>query len=285
MPEILGETDSVLRLYLNDIAAADTTPLSREREAALAAHIRAGDAQARNKLVLANLRFVIEVAKSYQNRGLPLSDLIAAGNLGLISAAERFDGTRGYKFITYAVWWIRQSILVTVAGDVRTVPLPLHKVALLKNISKVSDHLRQRLEDEPDVEAIATELDVPAEEIREALLSARTVHSLDEPFAENEEDNLLNTLTDAHQEAPDADLLRASVHQQVKAELLRLNQREQQILSLYFGLDGEESLTLEGISKLMNLTRERIRQIKEQALRKLRHPTRRQHLRALVEEV
>ena len=283
MPELLSETESVLRLYFNDIAEADTTPLSREREAALAAHIKAGDVQARNALVQANLRYVIEVAKSYQNRSLPLSDLIAAGNLGLMTAAERFDATRGCKFITYAVWWIRQSIQQALAEHVRTVRLPGHKMSLLRSIYRVTERLRQRLEEEPDVEALAAELKLPVQEIKETLRCARPVQSLDEPF-EEEDECLLDTLTDAAQEAPDAELLRASDRHQVAAELLRLNQRQHDVLRLYFGLDGNEALTLEQIGRLLGVTRERVRQIREEALDRLRNPSRRQELRAVAEQ-
>jgi len=280
--ELLNDEESTLRLYFDDIA--ESKPLSREKEVELAARIKEGDMQARDELVQANLRFVIDVAKNYQNRGLSLSDLISAGNLGLLTAAERFDGTKGYKFISYAVWWIKQSILQTIAEHARTVRLPLNKLSLLKDISKVSRRLGQGRESEPDVEEIAAELDVPAAEILDTMLSARTVRSLDEAFEEDDERSLLNILADTSQEAPDTDVLRDSAREQLENVLDSLDDRELRIIRLYFGLDGNEALTLEQIGGLMNLTRERVRQLKERALGKLRHPTRYHALLALVDE-
>ena len=285
MSKILGDRESDLRYYLNDVAMTRFEPLSREREVALASRIKKGDLQARNELVQANLRFVISVAKNYQHRGLPFSDLISAGNLGLITAAERFDGAKGHKFISYAVWWIRQSILTTLADHSRTVRLPLNKVGLLRDISKAARHLGQELEEEPDAEAIAAELGLPTQEVQEALLNARTVFSLDQAFHEDDEpNNRLKVLTDGHQEAPDALALRASAREHLERVLSNLDEREQRILCLYLGLDGEEGLTLEAIGKQMGVTRERIRQIKDQALSKLRHPSRRQDLESLITE-
>ncbi len=280
--ELLNDEESTLRLYFDDIA--ESKPLSREKEVELAARIKEGDIGARDELVQANLRFVIDVAKNYQNRGLSLSDLISAGNLGLLTAAERFDGTKGYKFISYAVWWIKQSILQTIAEHARTVRLPLNKLSLLKDISKASRRLGQGRESEPDVEEIAAELDVPAEEILDTMLSARTVRSLDEAFEEDDERSLLNILADTSQEAPDTDVLRDSAREQLESVLSSLDDRELRIIRLYFGLDGNEALTLEQIGGLMNLTRERVRQLKERALGKLRHPTRYHALLALVDE-
>jgi RNA polymerase primary sigma factor len=279
--ELLNDEESTLRLYFDDIA--ESKPLSREKEVELAARIKEGNMQARDELVQANLRFVIDVAKNYQNRGLSLSDLISAGNLGLLTAAERFDGTKGYKFISYAVWWIKQSILQTIAEHARTVRLPLNKLSLLKDISKVSRRLGQGRESEPDVEEIAAELDVPAEEILDTMLSARTVRSLDEAFEEDDERSLLNILADTSQEAPDTDVLRDSAREQLESVLNSLDDRELRIIRLYFGLDGNEALTLEQIGGLMNLTRERVRQLKERALGKLRHPARYHALLALVD--
>lgn len=277
MQEILSDEESTLRLYFDDIA--ESRPLSREREVELAARIKDGDLGARDELVQANLRFVIDVAKNYQNRGLSLSDLISAGNLGLLTAAERFDGTKGYKFISYAVWWIKQSILQTIAEHARTVRLPLNKLSLLKDISKVSRRLGQGRESDPGIEEIARELDVPAEEVLETMLSARTVRSLDEAFEEDDERSLLNILADSSQATPDADILRESAREQLEGVLNSLDERELRIIRLYFGLDGNEALTLEQIGGLMGLTRERVRQLKERALSKLRSPARAQPLR------
>ncbi len=283
MQEVFSDEESTLRLYFDDIAASK--PLSREREVELAARIQQGDLQARDELVQANLRFVIDVAKNYQNRGLSLSDRISAGNLGLLTAAERFDGTKGFKFISYAVWWIRQSIQQTIAEHVRTVRLPLNKLSLLKDISKVSRRLGQGRESEPGVEEIAAELKVSAAEVRDTLLSARTVRSLDEAVGEDDERSLLNTLADTRQAAPDTDVLRESAREQLENVLNSLDDRELRIIRLYFGLDGNEALTLEQIGGLFNLTRERVRQLKERALGKLRHPARASALLALVGEV
>jgi RNA polymerase primary sigma factor len=280
--EILSDEENTLRLYFDDIA--DSTPLSREKEVELSALIKEGDIRARDELVQANLRFVIDVAKNYQNRGLSLSDLISAGNVGLLTAAERFDGTKGYKFISYAVWWIKQSILQTIAEHARTVRLPLNKLSLLKDISKASRKLGQGREKEPAIEEIAAELEVSAQEVLETMLSARSVRSLDESFEEDDERSLLNILADNNQETPDNDVLQSSARAQLEEVLESLDERELRIIRLYFGLDGTESLTLEQIGGLMGLTRERVRQLKERALGKLRHPTRYQALLALVDE-
>ena len=282
MQEILSDEENTLRLYFDDIA--DSRPLSREREVELSARIQEGDMQARDELVQANLRFVIDVAKNYQNRGLSLSDLISAGNVGLLTAAERFDGTKGYKFISYAVWWIKQSILQTIAEHARTVRLPLNKLSLLKDISKASRRLCQGRESEPGIEEIAAELDVPAEEVLETMLSARSVRSLDESFEEDDERSLLNILADNTQATPDDNVLHTSARTQLEEVLESLDERELRIIRLYFGLDGSEALTLEQIGGLMGLTRARVRQLKERALGKLRHPTRYQALLALVDE-
>ncbi len=284
MYEIQSDRENTLRSYFDDIATS--TPLSREREVELSARIQEGDMGARDELVQANLRFVIDVAKHYQNRGLSLADLIGAGNLGLMTAAERFDGTRGYKFISYAVWWIRQSIIQTLAEHVRTVRLPLNKVNLLKDISKASHRLGQgRDGGEPALEDIAAEMDVPTEVVTDAVLSARPVTSLDDTFENDDKRSLLNLLADTSQDAPDAGVMRDSARIHLEHVLESLEEREQRIIRLYFGLDGKEALTLEEIGSLIGVTRERVRQIKERALGRLRHPSRHQSLKALEEEV
>ena len=283
MHETLSDKENILRLYFDDIA--ESRPLSREREVELAARIQEGHRDARDELVQANLRFVIDVAKNYQNRGLSLADLISAGNVGLLTAAERFDGTKGYKFISYAVWWIKQSILQSIAEHARTVRLPMNKVSLLKDISKTARRLGQGREGEPDVEEIAQELDVSAEEVRETLLSARAVRSLDEAFTEDDERSLLNILADPQQASPDTEVLSASARAQLESVLINLDERELRIIRLYFGLDGHEALTLEQIGSLIGVTRERVRQLKERALSRLRHPSRHQSLKTLTEDV
>jgi RNA polymerase primary sigma factor len=282
MPATLNDEESTLRLYFDDIA--DSTPLSREKEVELAALIKDGDMVARDQLVQANLRFVIDVAKNYQNRGLSLSDLISAGNVGLMTAAERFDGTKGYKFISYAVWWIKQSILQTIAEQARTVRLPLNKLSLLKDISKASKRLGQGRAGDPNIEEIARELDLTPDEIRDTMLSARSVRSLDESFEDDDERSLLSLLADHSQDLPDNDVLRNSARNQLDEVLHSLDERELSIIRRYFGLDGNEALTLEQIGGLMNLTRERVRQLKERALGKLRHPTRYESLLSLVDD-
>ena len=270
-----------LQLYFDDIA--DSKPLSRQREVELSTRIRDGDMHARDELVHANLRFVIDVATHYQGRGLPLADLISAGNVGLMTAADRFDGTKGFKFISYAVWWIKQSILQTIAEHARTVRLPMNRVSLLNDISQTSRRLGQGREAEPGIEEIAAELEIPAEEVLLTMLSARAVRSLDETFEADDERNLLNTLTDTTQVNPDADVLCESAKDQLESVLNSLNQRELRIIRLYYGLDGE-ALTLEQIGDLMGVTRERVRQIKERALSCLRHPSRHRVLRTLAED-
>jgi RNA polymerase primary sigma factor len=271
--------DNNLQAYFNEVST--TKPLVREKERELADRAREGDETARDELVQANLLFVISIARKYQNRGLTLAELISAGNMGLMTAVDRFDPSRGFKFISYAVWWIRQSILQSLAEDVRTVHLPLNKVNLLHKISRMSQRLSGEREDEPDLEEIAVALDVSIEEVRETVLSGRKAQSLDKEFEEDDERSLMKTLVDVSQESPDANILRTATQRQLKHVLDSLDDREQRIVRLYFGLDGNEPLTLEQIGALMDLTRERIRQIKERAFSKLRHPSRHSELRAL----
>ncbi|MCE2450611.1 MAG: RNA polymerase sigma factor RpoD/SigA [Candidatus Latescibacteria bacterium] len=239
--EVLNDEDNTLRLYFDDIA--DSRPLSRQREVELSARIQDGDMAARDELVQANLRFVIDVAKKYQNRGLSLEDLISAGNVGLLTAAERFDGTKGYKFISYAVWWIKQSILQTIAEHARTVRLPLNKLSLLKDISRAVRKLGQGRESEPDVEEIAAELGLPTEEVLDTMLSARSVRSLDESFEDDDDRSLLSLLADDNQATPDSDVLQNSARAHLEEALASLEDRELRIIRLYFGLDGSQALT------------------------------------------
>ena len=278
----LHDEESTLRLYFDDIA--ESTPLSREREVELADKIKNGDMRARDEMIRANLRFVVDVAKKYQNRGLSLSDLISAGNVGLMTAATRFDGTKGYKFISYAVWWIKQSILQTIAEHARTVRLPLNKLSLLKDISKASRKLGQGRETEPHVEEIAKELDMAPQDVLDTMLHARTVRSLDESFEEDDERSLMNILRDDNQATPDMHVMETAARNQLDEVLESLDEREFRIIRLYFGLDGNESMTLEEIGGTMNLTRERVRQLKERALGKLRHPQRYQALLAICDD-
>lgn len=263
--------------YLAEIA--NSSPLSTAEEVELARKIKQGDERARNRLVEANLRFVVSVAKAYQNRGVPLADLISAGNMGLITAAERFDEDKGFKFISYAVWWIRQAILQTLAEQSRTVRLPLNKIGLLYKISKASRLLQQERTDDPKPEEIAAQLDLPVAEIKETLMCGRSVRSLDATFKEEEDHSLLNILPDERQESPENQVIRGCLRGQIDSALCGLVRREAEILKLYFGLDGEEPMALDQIGAHFGLTRERVRQIKEKALHRLRHPSRSDQLR------
>jgi RNA polymerase primary sigma factor len=271
------DMEDSLGSYLAEIA--HSKPLSAAEEVELARKIKHGNEEARNRLVEANLRFVVSVAKEYQNRGVPLADLISAGNMGLITAAERFDEDKGFKFISYAVWWIRQAILQTLAEQSRTVRLPLNKIGLLYKISKASRLLQQERADDPNPEEIAEQLDVPVEEIKETLMCGRSVRSLDATFREEEDHSLLDVLPDERQESPENQVMRGCLRGQIDMALGSLVGREAEILRLYFGLDGEEPMTLDQIGARFGLTRERVRQIKEKALHRLRHPSRCDQLR------
>lgn len=259
---------------------AHSKPLSAAEEVDLARRIKAGDDYARNRLVESNLRFVVSVAKDYQNRGVPLADLISAGNMGLITAAERFDEEKGFKFISYAVWWIRQAILQTLAEQARTVRLPLNKIGLLYKISKASRLLQQERADDPNPEDIATQLEVSVDEVKETILCGRSVRSLDAAFKEEDDHNLLDVLTDDRQESPENLVMRGCLRGHIDSALDSLVGREAEIIKLYFGLEGEEPMTLDQIGTRYGLTRERVRQIKEKALLRLRHPSRCDQLRS-----
>ena len=274
----IWDMEDALGSYLSEIASS--TPLSASDEIELARRIKEGDEEARNGLVEANLRFVVSVAKEYQNKGVPLADLVSAGNMGLITAAERFDENKGFKFISYAVWWVRQAILQTLAEQSRTVRLPLNKVGLLYKISKASRVIRQERADEPEPEEIAQELEVSVDEVKDTLLSGRSVRSLDASFQEEDEQSLLDVLPDDSQESPEMDVIRDCMRGQIEDALSGLVNREAEIIRLYFGLKGEEPMTLDQIGARFCLTRERVRQIKEKALLRLRHPSRSERLRA-----
>ncbi len=283
MAGITIQDSESLDLYLRDISSSK--PLSGPEEIELARLIKKGNQRARDQLVSANLRFVVSVAREYQNHGVPLSDLISAGNVGLMTAAERFDGARGFKFISYAVWWIRQAIHQSLAQDSRVVRLPINRIDLLHNISKISRELRQNTEKEPEPEVIAKELGVSEEMVKDTMMRARDVWSLDASFKEDDDHSLMNILPDTSQQAPDTEVVEDSVKIQVEEVLESLDAREQEVLRLYFGLGDDEPMTLEEIGVRFNLTRERVRQIKEKALRRLRHPRRRVLLEPLMEPV
>ncbi|HEY6626816.1 MAG TPA: RNA polymerase sigma factor RpoD/SigA [Ignavibacteriaceae bacterium] len=263
--------------YFHDIGKV--TLLTAEQEIELAIKIRQGDAEALEKLTKANLRFVVSVAKQYQNQGLSLGDLINEGNLGLIKAARRFDETRGFKFISYAVWWIRQSIMQALAEQSRIVRLPLNRVGALNRIGKAYSNLEQEYEREPSSEELAEELQMNVEEVSEAMtLSAKHV-SMDAPFSNSEENRLLDVLENPDEPSPDNILMDESLKEEVERALSKLSAREAEVIKLYFGFDVDEPLTLEEIGEKFNLTRERVRQIKEKAIRRLRNTTRSKELK------
>lgn len=270
--QITNRESQSLDKYLQEIGKVDL--LTPDEEVDLAKRIREGDQLALEKLTKANLRFVVSVAKQYQNQGLSLGDLINEGNLGLIKAAQRFDETRGFKFISYAVWWIRQSILQALAEQSRIVRLPLNRVGSLNKISKTFSELEQRFEREPSPDELAEVLEVTTAEVVDTMkISGRHV-SMDAPFVQGEENSLLDVLENDSEEKPDTGLMNDSLRREVQRALSTLTQREADVITLYFGLNGEHAMTLEEIGEKFNLTRERVRQIKEKAIRRLRHTSR-----------
>ena len=254
--------------YLNEISKVSM--IDAQEEVELARRIREGDQAALEKLVNANLRFVVSVSKQYQNQGLSLPDLINEGNLGLIKAAKRFDETRGFKFISYAVWWIRQSILQALADQSRIVRLPLNKVGSLGRITQASARLEQELEREPTPQEIAESLEISLSEVENALRSSGRHLSIDAPLAEGEDNTLLGVLDQNDEPNPDMLLLNESLQNEINRVISTLSDKERDVLKYYFGLDGNAAHTLEDISEKVGLTRERVRQIKEKALRRLR---------------
>ncbi|MBL7875469.1 MAG: RNA polymerase sigma factor RpoD/SigA, partial [Cyclobacteriaceae bacterium] len=270
--QITNRESQSLDKYLQEIGKVDL--LTPDEEVELAKRIKEGDQIALEKLTKANLRFVVSVAKQYQNQGLSLGDLINEGNLGLIKAAQRFDETRGFKFISYAVWWIRQSILQALAEQSRIVRLPLNRVGSLNKISKTFSELEQKFEREPSPEELAEVLEVTTAEVVDTMkISGRHV-SMDAPFVQGEENSLLDVLENDSEETPDSGLMTDSLRREVQRALSTLTQRESDVITLYFGLNGEHAMTLEEIGEKFNLTRERVRQIKEKAIRRLRHTSR-----------
>jgi RNA polymerase primary sigma factor len=271
-----------LDIYLHEI---NRTPLlTREEERALAKRIRTGDQGALDGLVRANLRFVVSIAKQYANQGLSLEDLINEGNLGLIKAAHRFDEERGFKFISYAVWWIRQAMLQSLAEHSRIVRLPLNRAGTLYRIGKVSRQLDQELGRAPSPDEIAARLKISPQEVEDTMVIANTHVSLDDPYSSDKDDTaLVDYLTDETQTSPDEDTYASALSGDLERALGTLSDRERRILSMYFGLGGEEPMTLEDIGKRLKLTRERIRQIKEKAIQRLRHSTRAKYLQGYIE--
>ena len=276
---ITNRESQSLDKYLQEISKIDL--ITADEEVKLARRIKEGDQMALEKLTKANLRFVVSVAKQFQHKNFSLGDLINEGNLGLIKAAQRFDETRGFKFISYAVWWIRQSIMQAIAEQSRIVRLPLNRVGALNKISKIFAELEQKYEREPSPEELAEVLDISTTEVvRNMRISGRQV-SVDAPFVSGEENNLLDLLENDH-ETPDTGLMVDSLQREVKRALSKLTQRESEVIAFYFGLNGEHSMTLEEIGEKFNLTRERVRQIKEKATLRLRHSSRSKVLRTYL---
>ncbi|HEX04235.1 MAG TPA: RNA polymerase sigma factor RpoD/SigA [Bacteroidetes bacterium] len=269
-----------LEKYLQEIGEYDL--LKTHEEIELAQAIREGSKEALEKLTKANLRFVVSVAKQYQNQGLSLGDLINEGNLGLIKAAERFDETRGFKFISYAVWWIRQSILQALAEQSRVVRLPLNRVGALNKIGKAYSALEQKYEREPNADEIAKKLDMTATEVTDTLKMSGRHLSMDAPFNQGEDNRLLDILHNNQEPPPDNELMADSLKREIEQALASLSPREAEVIRLYFGLNIDQPLTLEEIGVKFSLTRERVRQIKEKAIRRLRHASRSKALRAYL---
>lgn len=270
--QITNREQHSLDKYLTEISKLDM--ISVDQEVELAQRIREGDQLALQKLAKANLRFVVSVAKQYQNHGMTLGDLINEGNVGLIRAAARFDEKRGFKFISYAVWWIRQAIMQAIAEQSRTVRLPLNRVASLNKIAKATAALEQTFEREPSVEELAAALEMTVGEVEDnKRISGRSV-SVDAPLSQSEDGSLLDLLADKNQDTPDQHLIVNSLKQEISRSLETLTSRESEIIISYFGLQGSQPMTLEEIADKFSLTRERVRQIKEKATRKLRSSSR-----------
>ena len=268
---ITNRESASLDKYLQEIGKEDL--ITVEEEVELAQRIRKGDQKALEKLTRANLRFVVSVAKQYQNQGLSLPDLINEGNLGLIKAAEKFDETRGFKFISYAVWWIRQSILQALAEQSRIVRLPLNQVGSLNKINKAFSRFEQEHERRPSPEELAETLDLPAEKVADTLRVSGRHISVDAPFVEGEDNSLLDVLVNDDSPVADKTLINESLSTEVERALATLTERERDIIRLFFGINCQE-MTLEEIGEKFGLTRERVRQIKEKAIRRLRHSSR-----------
>jgi len=278
--QVTNRETASLDKYLQEIGKVDL--ITADMEVELAQRIKAGDQIALEKLTKANLRFVVSVAKQYQNQGLTLPDLINEGNLGLIKAAKRFDETRGFKFISYAVWWIRQSILQALAEQSRIVRLPLNKIGSINKINKTFARLEQENERPPSAEEIAKELDMTISDVKESMKNAGRHVSMDAPLIEGEDSNLYDVLNSGESPNPDRSLL----HESLKVEILRaletLTPREADVVKLYFGLGDAHPMTLEEIGETFDLTRERVRQIKEKAIRRLKHTSRSKILRTYL---
>jgi len=270
--QVTNRETASLDKYLQEIGKVDL--ITAEEEVELAQKIKAGDQRALEKLTTANLRFVVSVAKQYQNQGLTLPDLINEGNLGLIKAAQRFDETRGFKFISYAVWWIRQSILQALAEQSRVVRLPLNKIGSINKIKKAFAHLEQAHERPPSPDEIAKELDMTINDVKESMKNSGRSVSMDAPLMEGEDYNMYDVVRSGESPNPDEALLNESLRTEIERALETLTPREADVIRLYFGLADQRPMTLEEIGQTFDLTRERVRQIKEKAVRRLKHISR-----------
>ncbi len=278
--QVTNRETASLDKYLQEIGKVEL--ISAEEEVELAQRIKQGDKIALEKLTKANLRFVVSVAKQYQNQGLSLPDLINEGNLGLIKAAQRFDETRGFKFISYAVWWIRQSILQALAEQSRIVRLPLNKIGSINKINKTYAKLEQEFEREPNAEEIAEVLDITEQEVKESMKNAGRHISMDAPLVQDEDNTMYDVLKSEEAPTPETELLYESLRKEIDRAISTLTQREQDVVRLYFGLNGSHPMTLEEIGEKFDLTRERVRQIKEKAIRRLKHTSRSKILKSYL---
>jgi len=278
--QVTNRETASLDKYLQEIGKVEL--ITAEEEVNLAQRIKQGDRAALEKLTKANLRFVVSVSKQYQNQGLSLPDLINEGNLGLIKAAQRFDETRGFKFISYAVWWIRQSILQALAEQSRIVRLPLNKIGSINKINKAYAKLEQEFEREPNAEEIAEILEVTENEVKESLKNAGRHISMDAPLIQDEDNTMYDVLRSEEAITPETELLYESLRKEIDRAISTLTAREADVIRLYFGLNGSHPMTLEEIGEKFDLTRERVRQIKEKAIRRLKHTSRSKILKSYL---
>lgn len=278
--QVTNRETASLDKYLQEIGKVEL--ITAEEEVELAQRIKQGDRTALEKLTKANLRFVVSVSKQYQNQGLSLPDLINEGNLGLIKAAQRFDETRGFKFISYAVWWIRQSILQALAEQSRIVRLPLNKIGSINKINKAYAKLEQEYEREPNAEEIADILEITENEVKESMKNAGRHVSMDAPLIQDEENNMYDVLRSDEAPTPETELLYESLRKEIDRAISTLTPREADVIRLYFGLNGSHPMTLEEIGEKFDLTRERVRQIKEKAIRRLKHTSRSKILKSYL---
>ena len=280
--QVTNRETASLDKYLQEIGRVDL--ITAEEEVELARRIKKGDQVALEKLTKANLRFVVSVSKQYQNQGLSLPDLINEGNLGLIKAAQRFDETRGFKFISYAVWWIRQSILQALAEQSRIVRLPLNKIGSINKINKAFARLEQEFERPPTAAELAETLDMTLDEVKQSMKNAGRHVSMDAPLKDGDESssNMYDVMRTGDTPSPDTELMTESLRKEIERSLRTLTPREGDVIRLYFGLNGEHPMTLEEIGERFDLTRERVRQIKEKAIRRLKHTSRSKILKSYL---